>query len=189
MTDTQPPPEFSRSIAVEKIARDETLREIEATPTERRAIAQRLGLLALDRLTARLSLRRIAGARVSLQGHFEADVVQACVVTLAPVAESLAEDFATEFAEANEDLTTDEIEVDFAADDPPEPIEGGRIDLGEAVVQQLAVSLDPFPRAPGAQLNWTDPAEGDEKGDSAPLASAEKANPFGVLAALKKDRG
>jgi hypothetical protein len=33
-----------------------------------------------------------------------------------------------------------------------EPFEGDAIDIGEAVAQQLALALDPYPRAPGASL-------------------------------------
>ena len=53
-----------------------------------------------------------------------------------------------------------------------EPIAAGEIDLGEAVAQQLAVSLDPYPRAPGATLAST--------------GEAEAQSPFAALAALKK---
>src|SRR5690606_35365194 len=46
--------------------------------------------------------------------------------------------------------------LDFFAeagdDEIPDPIENGRIDAGEAVVQQLAVMLDPYPRLPDAEL-------------------------------------
>ena len=36
--------------------------------------------------------------------------------------------------------------------DLPEPLEGDKIDLGEIVAQFLSVSIDPYPRAPGATL-------------------------------------
>src|SRR3546814_17044110 len=45
-----------------------------------------------------------------------------------------------------------EVEFTLADEDPPEPFENGCIDLGEIVVQHLAVALDPYPRAPGAEL-------------------------------------
>jgi len=45
-------------------------------------------------------------------------------------------------AEAARDIVLD------GESDPVEPLEGGRIDIGEAVAQQLSLSLDPFPRAP-----------------------------------------
>ena len=37
-------------------------------------------------------------------------------------------------------------------EDPPEQIENGEIDLGETIVQYLGVAIDPYPRAPGAEI-------------------------------------
>ena len=36
------------------------------------------------------------------------------------------------------------------AEEPPQPFVDGAIDIGEAVAEQLAIELDPGPRAPGA---------------------------------------
>ena len=57
--------------------------------------------------------------------------------------------------------------------DMPDEIvyEGINIDLGEAAAEQLALSLDPYPRHPGAAL------EGVEEG--------ETAGPFGRLTGLR----
>jgi hypothetical protein len=46
-----PQAEFSRPIAVDQIGPQETGREIVANATERARLAERFGLLALDRLT------------------------------------------------------------------------------------------------------------------------------------------
>jgi hypothetical protein len=45
--------------------------------------------------------------------------------------------------------------------DEPEPLEGDRIDLGEIVAEELALAIDPYPRAPGAELAAAAPAAGD----------------------------
>jgi hypothetical protein len=52
------------------------------------------------------------------------------------------------------------------------------LDLGEAVTQQLALSLDPYPRAPGAALpeDLTGPGE----------AQAPPESPFAALKTLKE---
>ena len=39
--------------------------------------------------------------------------------------------------------------------DAAEPFDGDAIDIGEAVAQQLALALDPYPRAPEARLEWS----------------------------------
>ena len=59
------------------------------------------------------------------------------------------------------------------AEGPPEPVGPQGIDLGEAVAQQLAIALDPYPRAPGAAL----PEE--------PRAAG---GPFAALKSLKRGR-
>src|SRR3546814_20303410 len=73
------------------------------------------------------------------------------------------------------------IEVDIEAQDPPEPIFGDAIDVGEAVVQQFALALDPYPRAPWAE------AEGEV--DPAPEAAEPRPHPFPVLAKHRREEG
>lgn len=171
-------PEFSRPILVDQIGSGELARDIEATPAERAALAERLGLRALDSLTASLRLRRLPGGLIRLSGRFEADVVQTCVVTLEPVASRCSEALSMLFGGAERAAPAAEIEVESLGEDEPEPIVGGCIDLGEAVVQQLAVSLDPYPRAPGARVPAALSGEDEE----------EKAGrgAFAALAGLKK---
>jgi hypothetical protein len=55
----------------------------------------------------------------------------------------------------------------------------GEIDLGEAVAQQLAVALDPYPRAPGAAWPQADTGDAD-------IAAEPVRRPFAALDALKK---
>jgi uncharacterized metal-binding protein YceD (DUF177 family) len=169
--------EFSRPVLVERLANDERLYEIEANALERAALAARYGILALDALTARLRLQRMPGStKVRLAGRFSADVVQSCVVSLEPVPAHLEEDFVLVFAgERHKD--EEEVVVAFDDEDPPEPIENGIIDLGEAVAEHLALALDPFPRAAHATF---------ENGDEPAQDTPGKASPFAALASLKK---
>ncbi len=171
-------PEFSRPIPVDQIGSGESARDIEASPAERAAVASRLGLRALDRLTASLRLRRLPDGLIRLSGRFAADVVQNCVVTLEPVAGHCSEALAMRFGQVDPATIEAEIEVESLAEDDPEPIVGGCIDLGEAVVQQLAVSLDPYPRLPGASVPA---ALSGENEDGTAAAGA-----FAALAKLRK---
>jgi uncharacterized metal-binding protein YceD (DUF177 family) len=167
--------EFSRPVAADSIGPQRQIRKISADAQERSQLAQRFGLLALDRLDATLELQRHAGDVIRATGRFSADVVQSCVVTLAPVLARLEADF--EFSYSAAAPESPEIELDPLAEDAPEPLVGGAIDLGEAVAQQLAVSVDPYPRAPGAV--WPSPeaaASGVEEGAAR--------RPFAGLAAL-----
>ena len=137
-----PAAEFSRQISADQIGVQETTREIAANASERAKLAERFGLLGLERLTAVLQLKRGRGGTVQMRGRFVADVTQACVVTLEPVAAHLEQDFTASFAPGG---AADAGEIVVALDDAesPDEIVDGRIDLGEAVVQQFAVALDP----------------------------------------------
>ena len=167
-------PELSRLFPVEALGEDEVSERIEASEAERRALARRLGLLSLDRLTADLRISRPeAGTMVAVAGRFEAEVTQACVVTLAPLHSRVVRDFRSLFS-----LTPGEagpIDVDPAADDPPEALGPDGLDLGEAVVQQLAVALDPYPRSEGATLEALEWAgrEQDEAARPSPFKGLE----------------
>lgn len=171
-----PAAEFSRQIPAEQIGVQETTREIAANAAERSKLAERFGLLALDRLSAVLRLKRGRGRTVHIEGRFTADVTQACVVTLEPVPAHLEQDFTATFAPAGA-AEAGEVVIALEEEEPPEEIVDGRIDLGEAVVQQFAVALDPYPRSPeaaaAAALSSGDEEQG-RKGPFAALASLQE---------------
>ncbi|HXP95944.1 MAG TPA: DUF177 domain-containing protein [Telmatospirillum sp.] len=169
--------EFCRPIQVERLGHDERVYDLEANAEERVALAERFGILALEALTARVRVKRVTGGtQIRLAGHFSADVVQACVVSLDPVPAHLEEDFVLLFAaEKKEDAG--ELVLALDEEDPPEPIENGVIDAGEAVAEHLALALDPFPRAPNAVFEGI--------GDPEPDPPAKVAS-FASLASLKK---
>ncbi len=168
-----PAPEFSRVIEVARLKRDEQSFEIAANPAERAALAKRFDLVALGRLAAVVRLEQIPGGLFRLTAELDADVTQACVVSLAPVQSRVEEGFTVLYGGGEE---AHEVNLDGAAE-TIEPIENGVIDIGEAVAQQLSLALDPFPHAPGAEAAIT---------ASVPAAAAKPLSPFQALAALKK---
>jgi uncharacterized metal-binding protein YceD (DUF177 family) len=175
-----PPAEFSRPVAVDQIGPQETERQIVANAAERARLVERFGLLALDGLKATLNLKRDRGGVVQLRGRFEAEVVQACVVTLEPVRSRLSESFRVAFGTGSA-AGVGVVVIGVEDEDPPEELTEGRIDLGETVAQQLAVALDPYPHAPAAGKKAAAPERG--------AADAEKtASPFAVLAPLRERR-
>jgi uncharacterized metal-binding protein YceD (DUF177 family) len=148
---------------------------LEATAAERAALARRFGILGIGALRATLRLEPEPGGTVRTRGTLSAEVEQACIVTLEPVAQRL---------EAPIDLRIlDEGEVP-GDDDPESPDEiesqGGLVDLGEAVAEQLALALDPYPRTPGATLPNLD--DETETGEDAPA----RPNPFAALGKLRQ---
>src|SRR5690606_6644186 len=104
---------------------------------------------------------------------------QECVVTTDPVPLKPSESFTMLFTTDPAVADAAGIDVDAEAEDPPELIEGDAIDLGEAVVQQMAMALDPYPRAPDA------PAVAAEQGTEGE-GDEDRPNPFAVLSRLRK---
>lgn len=129
---------------------------IEVTPSteEKEAIIAAYGLLDLDAFRADLEIRPWRRQGAAISGRLMAEVVQPCVVTLEPVAATLDERFERTFLPEGEqpNLDADEIEIDYEADDPPDAIVDGTIDLGAVACEQFALALDPYPRAAGATV-------------------------------------
>lgn len=173
-------PEFSRIFRVEHLGKGEAVVEIEATPGEAAALAKRYGILDVTRVRATVRLTAIARGDVAMDADFDATVVQRCVVTLDPVESRLQGSFSLVYLENASDGDEGLADVIDGNDpDPAEPIVDGQIDVGEAVAEQIALEIDPFPRAPGAEFTLPAAAGGAESvGD-------ERPNPFAKLAILK----
>ena len=120
-------------------------------------IIKALDLASLSAFGADL---RVAPGRVgwTLTGRVTATLEQVCGITLDPLPVEIDERFSVDLVEAAEP-EPDEIEVTID-DDAPDVIEDGRIDLGQYAVEQLTLTLDPFPRKPGAEfVQPEEPAE------------------------------
>ena len=167
--------EFSRFVETDSVGTHRMERRISANPEERAALAKRFDLLGIDRLEAVFLLKRAGGGVIHVTGELAAAVTQACVVTLAPVEARIAETFSADFVDADR-RRTDDLDLAYDEDDPPEPIRNGHIDLGELAAEQLALALNPYPRAPGAAI----PAEFSPDAD-AEEEPARPVNPFSIL--------
>jgi uncharacterized metal-binding protein YceD (DUF177 family) len=158
VTTVMPSPEFSRPVALARLGAELFRQDIAANAAERAALARRFDIVALDRLTATVELVRRGKDRFVLHAAFEADFVQSCAVTLDPVIGAASEEFTLVYGppEAEAELSgTAEDDVAF------EPIVGTVIDVGEAVSQQVALALPPFPRIPGASVETEAPPAHD----------------------------
>jgi uncharacterized metal-binding protein YceD (DUF177 family) len=165
-------PEFSRPVRLEELSQQERLYDIEANETERAALANRFALQGIGKLAAQVRLRsEDGGKRVRLAAAIDAEVVQTCVVTLEPVPAHIATSFEVLY-DRTATLSAREVVVSSGEVDVL-PLAGEVLDIGEAVAEELALSLDPYPRAPGAQV------EGGEK----PHEGGNR--PFEILARFK----
>jgi uncharacterized metal-binding protein YceD (DUF177 family) len=155
---------------------------IDASDEERRALARRFDLVDLPSFHAEGVVTVTGhGRKARLEGRLRAEVVQSCVVTLEPVPAMVEDTFELHYAV--DPGTPPGVLVDLEADDPPEPIIGGAIDVGEAVAEALGLALDPYPRAPGAELPL---GVGAADTSVAPPAEAEnrRESPFAALKGL-----
>ncbi len=142
-----------------------------ATQEQLNAIAKRLKLVELKSLTAKVWMK--GHDKIKVSGSFDADVTYQCVVTLEPFDKHVSGSFETVF----EKETSDSIELDLDMDaEDTEPLEDNRLDIGEYVIQQLALALDSFPKK-NREMTFSYKDDGfDEE---------EVQNPFEKLKVLK----
>ncbi|HTV88597.1 MAG TPA: DUF177 domain-containing protein [Stellaceae bacterium] len=148
--------EFARLVPLIRLGAERYRQKIIATEAERDALAQRLDLVSLHRLSAEIELVREPGGTILLTAAFEAAFEQECIVTLDPVAGSVAERFQLRYGppEAEENAPSGD-------DDPAfEPLTSDAIDVGEAVAQEFSLALPPFPRAADAMIEIGEPEKG-----------------------------
>lgn len=165
---------FCHRLSLDQV-RDGERVDLIADDSERQTIAERLGLLSLDRLEANATLER-DGPRIRARGRLRASLEQSCVATGDPVPEHVDEPFdllfmpepGTRGADEEIELTEEDCDTVF--------YDGGAIDLGSAVADTLALSVNPYPRSPGAE----------EALKEAGVLNEEQAGPFAALAKLKK---
>lgn len=171
-----PQEEFSYVVMASALGPDGDTHRFAATPAQRQALAERFGLLELSRFEATAVVARATGQKgLRSRIHFEAEVVQSCVVTLEPVPALIEEDFAVLFRPepgAAKGVKPGEIVVSLD-DEEAEPLVDDRIDIGAVTAEHLALAIDPYPRKPGAAIIGLAPENGANR-------------PFAVLERLKK---
>jgi hypothetical protein len=148
-------------------------RRLVADEAARKIIAKALDVVSLDRLEADLEIRGWFDG-VTIDGRWNAAIVQICGVSLDPFATELVGDFSLKAVPAGSLHAPDpaeEIVIDLEADDPPDVLETDQIDLGGYVVEHLALEIDPFPRKPDATFE--------------PPPPTVESSPFDVLRAFK----
>lgn len=147
---------FSEVVRINEIGAGLT-RTLVPDDAARARIVKALDLGSLAAFEAELNL--VPGrAGWTLSGRVTATLEQICGITLERLPVGIDQRFAVELVEVTAP-EPDEVEVTLD-DDAPDVVEDGRIDLGQYAVEQLALTLDPFPRKPGAEfVQPEEPAE------------------------------
>jgi uncharacterized metal-binding protein YceD (DUF177 family) len=150
--------------------------------TERASISEWLGTLAVESLKAKILISRKGDGEYTYAVSFDGDVVQACVVTLEPVRAHLSGEFHRRFrvlprssASRHKKPAEEAAYIDISSLDADEPelLRSPVVDLAAPLLEEISLSLDPYPRSPG--VSFEPPAEAAGPGDS----------PFAVLEKLK----
>ncbi|MFC5386378.1 YceD family protein [Aquamicrobium segne] len=149
---------------------------IEADAVQKEALAKAHGLLAVEAYRAKLLVTPWNRNGVKISGQVVADVSQACVVTLDPIAAHINEAVEGLFLPAGSKLASfdragfgrasfdqnGEMLLDAEGPDSPEIFSGDTIDAGALTEEFFSLAIDPYPRKSGAVLD-TSSLDGPEE--------------------------
>jgi uncharacterized metal-binding protein YceD (DUF177 family) len=165
-------------VSIEDVAETGEHFDLVADAATRAAVARVAGLRDLPRLQANFEVTRQGADGLHVTGRVSATVGQACVVTLEPLANEVAEEVDLVFvppATAGREVGAKENDTHDDNRDEAEPLIDGRVDLGALATEFLVLGLDPYPRKPGSVFE-------------PPPDATPRAGPFAALGALKKGR-
>ncbi|MEP3244876.1 MAG: DUF177 domain-containing protein [Sneathiella sp.] len=156
--------EFTRWINVERLGAKPVTINITASDKECKDIAKRLQIPTVHSLmmTGTLGRKENTGL-IELKASVKASVDQSCVVSLAPVRQEIEEEFAICYTFKKDDILVEDLDyvVGLEEDDLPELIVDGQVDVVQAMSEQVALALDPYPRAEGEEeLLMSEDAQG-----------------------------
>jgi hypothetical protein len=177
MTASETPP-FQHIYDLGDLGRSGAEIRVEASGDERARIANWADIRAVTSFGAMVQLRRNSADRFVLDADFVADIIQDCVVTLEPVAGRIAKHVHRELQLGGQvrikHHETVSLGVGAGDDEVPEEIDRLAYDLAAPLLEEFALAIDPYPRAPGVE--FAPPAEPQDRPES----------PFAVLKSLQK---
>jgi uncharacterized metal-binding protein YceD (DUF177 family) len=166
--------DWSVKVPLNALANGPVRRVLSPDEAERAQTAERLAIVALERLEAEVTVAPwLDGAEV--KGRWRGRVVQTCGVSLDPFPTDLSGEFRIKCVPAgspNAPSEDPEIVVDMEAEDPPDVLPAPEVDIAAYVVEHLALELDPFPRAPGVEFEAPEPET-----PASPFAALQKLKP------------
>ena len=169
-----------RLIAVSQVTDGPVEMVIDATKSERKKLAEVFELVEFKNLRASLHLvSPDAGVTIHLSGQVEAELVQSCVISLEPVTSRIEATLERIYSDQEKPDDSIDITIELDADEPFEPFSGDSINVWQAIVEQLALEIDPFPRAPGVEFSGL---LGGNSGDN-----EEPSGHFAALSKLKRN--
>ena len=184
-TENSPREPIRCTFKVAKLPRDGLQIDFVADETQRRALAERLEIVTVRCLSARLVAKLWRAEGIAIEGRLKAEIEQESVVTLEPIRQVIDDPFHITFVPENSRLARivrpdeTELQIDPEAEDPPETFSGDAIDIGPYLSEAVALALDPYPREADAAFTPV---------DTDPEPPEAKPSPFAVLVDLKARR-
>lgn len=129
--------------------------QVTVAEDERAAVAEALGVSAVEQLEATLHAVKFRGG-MRVTGRLVAAVVQPSVVTLEPVQQLIEEPVDRVFlpggGKPSAGKSGTEVFVDLEDEEPPDHFEGLEADMSDLIIETLALAIDPYPRAPNESV-------------------------------------
>jgi hypothetical protein len=169
---------FSRPLSVAEIPPEGMKMAIRADQKECAALAEANNLAEVLSLEADFTIEREASERFKVSGTLCAEVRQTCVLSLEEFNARIEAPIEVRFAPPIETPSQVRRERDSRAatrrkgeeeqethqivgldEEAPDPLVGGMIDLGAVAAEFLTLSLDPYPRKPGASFTGLEPRD------------------------------
>lgn len=163
------PASWTHGVVVADLPPEGEFFELMPDEATRVTLARHVGVLALPALRARLKVIPTGKGGALVEGDLEASVRQTCVVSLEAFDAELRDVISVRFAP--EVAAAPGLVVEIGDDDPPDPLVDGALDLAAVVTEFLALTIDPYPRKPGAV--FVPPAETKDPSAS-PFAALDK---------------
>lgn len=163
----------------------------EATNEECLLLAKNHDLISVESFKAQYHLFPWKADSIKMKGHFEAKIVQKCVVSLLPIEETINEKLDIIFAPDGSKLLKnnfdsinpcEELFLDIDGPDVPEMYTKHTVDIGAITEEMFELSLNPYPRYEGVDFLYSDEKKHEKNG------TPMKDSPFYILKNLKKNK-
>jgi uncharacterized metal-binding protein YceD (DUF177 family) len=147
VTEESPRAEYSVEVDLGALPPGGKLFKLAAAKGDCARIAKRLGVISVKMCEGEIQLK--AGkTTINVAGTVRAALIRECVASLEEMDEAISESFEIEFMRDESSLDPDEKIEEW---ERPEIHEGDMFDVGELLVQQVSLAMDPFPRKEGAK--------------------------------------
>lgn len=168
---------FSYPLVVEDISSAESTYELRADNAALAQIAEILKVRNAKSFNARIHTKlNKKEHRLDVWGRVDTELELQSVISLEYFFKKYETEFNIFFDTKATAKEVKELDLDFD-EDAPDIIEGGKIDLGDIAIEQIALVMEDYPRKDGETFSFA--SEFDEE-------TTEKMNPFSVLKKLKK---